>query len=754
MRLPKSRGGAVLAAGVGLFLSTCALGAEGPSAAPSEDITFLGEIVILIFVGQFLGEALRRIGQPAVMGPLLAGLLLGPSVLGAIWPTAQHAIFPASQQLKSMLAAVSQLGVLMLLLLTGMETDRKLVRKVGRAAVSVSIAGIGLPFACGVGLGEVLPESMLPNPGQRLISALFLGTALSISSVKIVAMVVREMNFMRRNLGQVIVAAAVIEDTIGWVMIAIIFSLASHGSLDLQSLAQSVAGTALFLAVSLTLGRRFVFALIRWANDHLMSDVPVITVILLLMGAMALITHLIGVQTVLGAFVAGILVGESPILTRHIDQQLRGLIMGLFMPVFFGVAGLSADLTILKDGTFLASTGGLIVVATVGKFAGAFLGGRLGGLTPPESLAIACGMNARGSTEVIVATIGLSMGVLSQNLFTMIVAMAIISTMMMPPMLRWALARLPLRKEEKARLELEEFEAKGFVPNLERLLLAVDDSANGKFASRLAGLIAGARGIPTTVLQMGPSARGQEANQATNDGAESAVKAGAQTMADVEEKATRTKPAKVDVTTRVAASGTKDAVASEARKGYDLLLIGVEKTTAADGGFHREVARIASGFEGPLAVVVARGDHLVRPMEAGFKILVAATGTEMSRRAAEVAVALARSGDVPITALYVSDTARGGIRKGRGQAATATRRHEEAILKDVVALADRYDTGVRTTMRVDVAPEEAILSEAARGGCTLIVMGVNRRPGDALFFGNIAAAVLERAEASILFVSG
>jgi Kef-type K+ transport system membrane component KefB/nucleotide-binding universal stress UspA family protein len=743
----------ILVAVLALSPSTGAFGAEQPSAAPSEEITFLIEIVVLIFVGQLLGEGLRRIGQPAVMGPLLAGLLLGPSVLGAIWTEAHHAIFPASQQLKSMLAAVSQLGVLMLLLLTGMETDRKLIRKVGRAAISVSVAGIGLPFACGVGLGELLPDAMLPNPGQRLITALFLGTALSISSVKIVAVVVREMNFMRRNLGQVIVASAIIEDTIGWVMIAIIFSLASRGSLDVRSLAQSILGTALFLLVALTLGRRFVFALIRWANDHLLSDVPVITVILLLMGAMALITHLIGVQIVLGAFVAGVLVGESPILTRHIDQQLRGLIMGLFLPVFFGTAGLSADLTILKDGTFLALTGGLIVVATVGKFVGAFVGGRVGGLTARESLAIACGMNARGSTEVIVATIGLSMGVISQNLFTMIVAMAIISTMTMPPMLRWALARLPLRREEKARLELEEFEAKGFVPNLERLLLAVDDSASGKVASRLAGVIAGARGIPTTVLQVGPSARDEESTQAAKDGAESAVKAGARTMAAVQEKATQTKPAKVDVTTRIATSETKEAVADEARKGYDLLLIGVAEATRPDGGFPREVARVASGFEGPLAVVMARGYHLESPADARFKILVAVTGTEVSRRAAEVAVALARSDDLPITALYVSDMARGSLRKGRGYAATATRRHEEAILKDVVALADRYDTKVRTTMRVDAPPEEAILRETARGRCDLIVMGVDRRPGDALFFGNVAAAVLQRAEVSILFVS-
>jgi nucleotide-binding universal stress UspA family protein len=477
----------------------------------------------------------------------------------------------------------------------------------------------------------------------------------------------------------------------------------------------------------------------------------VIGVILLLMGVMALITHLIGVHTVLGAFVAGILVGESPILTRHIDEQLRGLIMGLFMPVFFGLAGLSVDLTILRDPMLVALTAGLIVIASVGKFAGAFVGGEIGGMTRWESLALACGMNARGSTEVIVASIGLSMGVLTQSLFTMIVTMAVVTTLAMPPMLRWALVRLPLDKEEAARLEREEFEAKGFLANLERLLLAVDESDNGRFASRITGLIAGSRGIPTTVLHVGPDAKRQEEKRSTETSAEAAVKAGAQTIAAQEEEETR--PAPLAVITRAKEAGTKEAVADEARKGYGLLVIGLLRTLGPDGGFHRELARVAAGFDGPLALVMARGRHLENPTDSRFRILVPIDGTEASRRAAEVAVALARANDVPLTALYVPDvtTTRSGATRARP--GTATRRYEEAILKDVVALADRYDTGVRTAMRVDLAPDEAILREARSGHHDLIVIGADRRPGDTLFFGNVAASVIAKAKSSILLVS-
>ena len=249
-----------------------ALAADQPDK-PS-DLVFFFALLVVILVGRLLGELMQRIGQPAVMGQLLGGLLLGPSVFGAIAPDWQLALFAPNAAQKAMLDAVSQLGVLMLLLLTGMETDLGLVRRVGRAAASVSVAGIVLPFACGFALGQYLPESMLPNPEHRLVTSLFLGTALSISSVKIVAMVVREMNFMRRDVGQVMIASAVIDDTIGWIIIAITFSLASHGAVDPTSLAKSLLGTALFLLVSFTLGRRAVFAAIRWSNDHLSARCP------------------------------------------------------------------------------------------------------------------------------------------------------------------------------------------------------------------------------------------------------------------------------------------------------------------------------------------------------------------------------------------------------------------------------------------------------------------------------------------------
>jgi Kef-type K+ transport system membrane component KefB/nucleotide-binding universal stress UspA family protein len=726
-----------------LILIPLPLAAEGPPHAPSE-VVFLTEIILLLVCGRLLGEGMQRIGQPAVMGQLIAGVLLGPSVLGALWPELQHAIFPATHEQKSMIDAVSQLGILMLLLLTGMETDLSLVRRNRTTAFSVSLAGISLPFLCGVVLGELLPDAMLPNPDQRLVTTLFLGTALAISSVKIVAMTVRELNFMRRTLGQVIVAAAIIDDTIGWIIIAIILGLASHGHIDLASLGQSVFGTLLFLVASFTIGRRAVSLLIRWANDNLVSEMPVITTILVVMGVMALITHAIGVHTVLGAFVAGMLVGQSPILTRHIDEQLRGLIVALFMPVFFGMAGLSANLDVLADPSMLILSGLLIAIASIGKFSGAFLGGAIGGLTWRECLALGWGMNARGSTEVIVATIGLSTGALSQSLFTMILAMAVVTTMAMPPMLRWSLARVPMRPEEEARLEREAFEAEGFVTNMERLLVAVDDSPSGRFASRLVGLLAGSRRIPTTILPSQPRLRSRPTKKS-----EALAKATAATAEPDNPEAEAPPP--VDITTRPQSHPVEEAVAQEARKGYDLLVIGVEPV-AEEGVFDDKVVRIAAEFKGPFAIVAARGSHRRGETGRALDILVPVTGTGYSRRGAEVALALARADQGSVTALYVAMPSRRSLHR-RIPSPWAIGADEEAILREIVELGDQMDVSVRTAVRADIAAEDAILRQLKSGKHNATVMGVSPRPGGTLFFGNVAAAILGKSERSVVFVS-
>jgi nucleotide-binding universal stress UspA family protein len=391
-------------------------------------------------------------------------------------------------------------------------------------------------------------------------------------------------------------------------------------------------------------------------------------------------------------------------------------------------------------------------------------------------------MNARGSTEVIIATVGLSMGALSEDLFTMIVAMAVITTMTMPPTLRWALGRIPMRKDEKQRLEREELEARGFVPNLERLLIAVDDSPNGQFASRVAGILAGTHGMPTTVLHIPdpskiestmpedpqksgvpperqkkaevPKSDAKKSEKKTAKDEQNAEKAGDKVQqAAAETKSQQNSEEKVDapveVTTIVHEQPSPATIAAEAKKGYDAFIIGLEKTSGKGTEFDGGVANLAKGFSGPLVIAALRDDLQKRP-GGPLSILVPVNGTEFARRAAEVAITVARATKASVTVLYVA--VRAGSRRNMRRG-LRDRRHEEAILKDIVAIADGYNMSIRTAVVAERTADAAIVAELDRGNHNLVVMGVGRRPGERLFFGDTAATLLEKSEQSLLFVA-
>lgn len=749
-----------------LLVPGIAFCAEKAKDSPSESL-FIIQIVVLVVAGRLFGELMVRMGQPSIMGQIIAGICLGPSILGAIWPEGHTYLFPEHEAQKAMTDAVGQIGILLLLLLAGMETDLALAIKLRRAAAGVSLMGIAIPFAAGFGLGEALPDNYLPDPASRLVTSLFLGTALSISSVKIVASVVREMNFMRRNTGQMIVASAIIDDTVGWIIIAMTFSLASRGSLDWMSVGKSVAGTVLFMAFSFTLGRRMVFEIIRWTNDNFKSELPVLSAIIAIMGGMAILTNSIGVHTVLGAFVAGILIGESPILTRQIDVQLRGLTAALFMPVFFGLTGLKTDLSVSLDPSTLLLTVGVIVIASLGKFGGAFAGAKISGYSNAEAFALGCGMNARGSTEVIVATIGLAVGALDQRLFSVIVAMAIVTTLAMPPTLRFALARLPMRSEERERLDQENFEDKSFLSQFERILVAADSSENSRLAARISAFYASVRGTPISVLDVDAAMKldggmkdvGGSAQKETNNTTDGAKRL----AAEVEDNASKIagdkergdkkgedegdfEPRKVHVTQSVMEGTLAECLGENSKKGHDLLFAGVTPTTDNRGGFGELISMMTASFKGTAVIISSRGQ--VPQDNKDFKILVPVSGTERSTRAVEFACVLAKAAGGALSVIFVEETQGQQIRPRVSDSANL---HDETF-KKINEIEKFHGVEVDKLVHEGGSPELAILRRARRARFNLVVMGVSRREGERLSYGTIADTLMETSGISLVLV--
>jgi nucleotide-binding universal stress UspA family protein len=261
-------------------------------------------------------------------------------------------------------------------------------------------------------------------------------------------------------------------------------------------------------------------------------------------------------------------------------------------------------------------------------------------------------------------------------------------------------------------------------------------------------MLAGHKGMPTTLMHIKTDKkRGKAAVEAQKELAKEAgqtIKAVAEQIKLPTNEDEKPDTPKLDVTTIVEKAPKTEAVAEEAQKGYDLLIIGLDKTVARKNEFHDDITSLADGFEGPLAIVEARDLHLKEPLDGRLSILAPVNGTDTSRRAAEVAIVLARASKAPLTALYV---ASGGKRKQR------SRQSEEAILKDIVALADSYGVTLRTAVRADLAAEEAITKEMNRQRHNLVVLGAGRRPGEKLFFGDTAAALLAKSSRSLLFVA-
>jgi K+:H+ antiporter len=701
---------------------------------------FVVQIAVLLLVGRLLGEVAQRFGQPAVMGQLVAGILLGPSVLGVLAPDAYRAVFPGTPEQKAMVNGLAQFGILLLLLLSGMETDLRLLQRIRRTAFFSSACGMVFPFVSGFFVAQMLPDAALPDPHRRTLTALFVATCLAVSSVKIVAMIILESGFQRRTLGQLILATAVVDDTVGWITVGAIAGVAARGALDVKAAGLTVLGTLAFLVAAFTFGRRLVARAIRWINDNTRSDFTVMTLILLLMCGMALLTAGIGVHTSLGAFVAGILVGQSPLLSRRLEEQLRGPIVALFAPVFFTLAGRQIDLRILGDTRLLALAAAFVGVACAGKLLGGFIGGRAGGLRTREAAALAVGMNARGSTEVVVATIGLGIGLLSQPIFTLIIIVALTTTLATPPILKTLLSRIPPRDEERERLEREAAEADQFVPGIERLLV-VTEARCGDLAQRLAGLFAGSRQISTTVLPL-DAEPGQKQPPSAQRALQSVARSAHRRAQQAASEAEKSDEAPEVIVAAKAAEDPADAVLAEAAKGYDMIFVGMERATDGEGTCSPVVERVVKEFAGATAIAIGRRAEPLR-------IMVAVTGTDYARRAAEVAVAVALGARTSLTILHVARPApEMGITRLEAEVPLTAR----AVVRDIEALARRHHVEFRSVVRTHRLHERAILRELAAGRHNLLVLGVNARPGETLFLGETAAAILAGTSCSLLLV--
>ncbi|RSN44689.1 cation/H(+) antiporter [Amycolatopsis sp. WAC 04197] len=405
--------------------AAAAKAATGPSLAQ-----LLLAIAVVVGACKVVGWLAQRIGQPAVIGEITAGILLGPSVLGALWPSGAAVLIPKAAV--PQLNVVAQLGVIFFVFLAGLELNTRLLRGRGRLALVVSHVSIALPFLLGVGLA-LFAYTRFGTGGGFLPFALFFGVSMSITALPVLVRILHEIGLFRSEIGVVTLTCAVVDDVTAWSLLALVIALTTASSL--VGVVLTVVLTAAFVALLGLVVRPLLRKFVAGASAARLHRVAPLSVVGVLVCAMA--TEWIGVHAMFGAFVFGVVFPRDNPMATWLHDKAGGLTTALMLPLFFAYSGLRTDLGLLSGGGAWLWCGAILLVAVAGKFGGSALAARAVGENWNRSLQVGALMNCRGLTELVVLNIGLDLGVLSPTLFTMLVIMALVSTAMAAPLATW-----------------------------------------------------------------------------------------------------------------------------------------------------------------------------------------------------------------------------------------------------------------------------------------------------------------------------
>ncbi len=400
-------------------------------------------ILLIIGLSRLVGLAFRRMRQPLVIGEIVAGIMLGPSLLGLVAPTVATTLFPA--EISPYVGVLAQIGLIFFMFLIGLELDPKYLRHQMDVAVLTSHASIVVPFS----LGTVLSLLLYPLVSNSSVSftafALFLGAAMSITAFPVLARILTENNLQGTRLGTLALTCAAVDDVTAWCLLALAIAVTRTNSMF--GALPTVLESLLYITLMLTVGRQFLGKLSVYYNRT--QRLSQFTLAWIYMGvvASALITELIGIHLIFGAFLFGAAMPKNPALTREVAQKTEDFVLTFLLPIFFAYSGLRTQVGLLNRPELWGLCGLVLLVAISGKYCGSYYAARFCGIEKREAAALGWLMNTRGLTELIILNIGLSLGVISPLLFTMLVIMALVTTFMTSPLLEWTFPKDKIRED-------------------------------------------------------------------------------------------------------------------------------------------------------------------------------------------------------------------------------------------------------------------------------------------------------------------
>ncbi|WP_165041296.1 cation:proton antiporter [Dysgonomonas sp. ZJ709] len=424
------------------------------------------QIVVILLAVRIFGWICQKIGQPTVVGEIFAGVVLGPSLLGAYFPEISDMLFPVSSL--DNIKFLSQIGLVLFMFIVGMELDLKTIRNKAHNAVIISHTSIVLPFTLGVFLSYILYGEFTNKDTQFLPFALFMGIAMSIAAFPVMARIVHERGINKTPLGPVIITCAAIDDITAWCLLAAVIAIVNAGSFSSSFFV--ILSAILYVIVMFKVVRPFLKRIADLQTSKRVINKSVIAVFFLVLFLSAYATEVIGIHALFGAFLAGVIMPSNMGFRSLFTDKIEDVALVLLLPMFFVYTGLRTHIGLLNEPHLWIMCGGIIFLAVAGKSMGSALAARFVGNTWKDSLTIGALMNTRGLMELVVLNIGLDLGILTPEVFAMMVVMALTTTFMTSPLLT-----LIDKIFKKRQTETEEVEQKKY-----KILVSFDNSDMGR----------------------------------------------------------------------------------------------------------------------------------------------------------------------------------------------------------------------------------------------------------------------------------
>jgi Kef-type K+ transport system membrane component KefB/mannitol/fructose-specific phosphotransferase system IIA component (Ntr-type) len=402
-------------------------------------MTMFLALAVLLGTAKLAGELMQKLGQPSVLGEILAGILLGPTLLGHFRPQIYAALFPSTGAMPIVLETVTTIGVVFFLLTAGLEIDLRSIFRQGKSALLVSFFGVIIPFALGFAAAGAFPRFLGAEAGaSRLIFALFVGTALSISALPVIAKILMDLNLIRTEMGTVVMSSAMFDDLVGWILFSMILGMMNTGSHSFGGVKRTILLVAAFTLLALTVVRWLIDKILPFIQAHTSWPGGVLGFIFTLTLAGAAFAEFAGIHAVFGAFITGIAVGESTHLRKRTSEHIHSIVTNVFAPFFFASIGLRTNFV---SNFNLGITATVIGVACLGKLLGAGWGAHLGGMDRRTSWGVGLAMNARGAMEMILGLLALQAGLIRETMFVALVVMALFTSLVSAPAIHFLLRR-------------------------------------------------------------------------------------------------------------------------------------------------------------------------------------------------------------------------------------------------------------------------------------------------------------------------